>query len=245
MVAENELKEFGLSDNEVKVYLSSLMLGASTANKIAEKAGLLRTTTYEVLKMLVAKGLASYVIKKRTKYFEVVDPKILVELLEEKKKRLSKVLPSLMQLKESVVEKPVVEIYEGKEGLKTILEDLIKNAGKRYSVIGNNQKFRAVLFDYYVESFIKKRLKSKISCKFILEPGKETDELKRHDRKVKRNTKIMEELKEASAELFIYNDKIALFTLIRERPIGIVIKEKSVSYLCNVMFDKIWKTSKK
>lgn len=235
------LEEFGLSNNESKIYIAALILGTQTANTIAKRAGLLRTTTYEILKSLVNKGLASYVIKDKKKYFEVVDPKVLIEVLEEKKTKLKQVLPELLKIKKSILEKPSVEVYEGKEGLKTILEDLLKNAKKNYKVIGNNMKFREVLYDYYVESFINKRLKTGISCQFISEPGKETIKLQKEDKKVKRITKIMGELFNSNAELFIYEDKIAIFTLIKQQPIGILIKEKSVSELFRIIFDKIWK----
>ncbi len=205
----------------------------------------MRTTTYEILKSLVDKGLASYVIKNKKNYFEVVDPNILINLIEEKKTKLKEALPELMKLRKSIIEKPKVELYEGKEGLKTLLEDLLKNADNNYQVIGNNKMFREILHDYYVDSFINKRLKSNIFCEFIAEPGIETEELKKEDKEVKRKTKIMKELKNNNAEIFIYNNTLVIFTLIKEQPIGILIREKNIFELMENIFNQVWKNIEK
>lgn len=45
------LKEFGLSENETKVYLALTKTGESTAQNIAKNAGLPRTTTYHLLRV--------------------------------------------------------------------------------------------------------------------------------------------------------------------------------------------------
>ena len=42
---EVELREFGLSENEIKAYLTLLKTGVSTANRIAEITGIKRSTT--------------------------------------------------------------------------------------------------------------------------------------------------------------------------------------------------------
>lgn len=50
------LENLGFSDNEAKVYLAALETGLSSAQDIADKAKLKRTTTYSVLDVLVRKG---------------------------------------------------------------------------------------------------------------------------------------------------------------------------------------------
>ncbi len=85
------LQELGLSRNEVKVYLAALTIGSSSANTIAKHAGLLRTSTYEILKSLVDKGIVSYVLKGRVKYFEAASPDRLLKMAEERKHRLQEI----------------------------------------------------------------------------------------------------------------------------------------------------------
>ena len=118
------LRELGLSDKEIKIYLTLLKLGQSTVNLIAKKANLNRVTCYDVLKYLQEKGLVSYVIKSGVKYYESAEPRKLLGDLQEKQAKLKSILPELEALKQSVNEKPSIEVYEGVKGLKTIIEDI-------------------------------------------------------------------------------------------------------------------------
>jgi sugar-specific transcriptional regulator TrmB len=63
-----QLKNFGLSDNEVAVYTALLTGGSDTASNIAERAKLNRSTTYVQLDSLMAYGLASS-FKRGRKHF--------------------------------------------------------------------------------------------------------------------------------------------------------------------------------
>ena len=56
MQYEEELRKYGLSEKEAKVYLALLKKGPSTVNEIAESADLVRTTTYDILKILREEG---------------------------------------------------------------------------------------------------------------------------------------------------------------------------------------------
>ena len=66
---EKELMGIGLTQREVKVYLALLKLGESTTGKIIQESGISSGKIYEILEKLIGKGLASYTIKEKTKYF--------------------------------------------------------------------------------------------------------------------------------------------------------------------------------
>src|SRR3989344_849600 len=85
MEIESALKEFGLSENEIKVYLALIKTGESTVQNIAKNAELPRTTTYHLLESLEQKSLVGFVIKESKKYFQAAPPKKLIQTLEEKK----------------------------------------------------------------------------------------------------------------------------------------------------------------
>jgi sugar-specific transcriptional regulator TrmB len=115
---EGALLEFGLTHSEVRVYLANLRLGPARVEEIAKKGGVLRTTCYDILKALVAKGFAAYVIKAGVKYYNATEPRRLLGILEERKRRLGVVMESLEAMRASVPAKPNVEMFEGKEGLR-------------------------------------------------------------------------------------------------------------------------------
>src|SRR3989344_2844839 len=53
---EDELRDYGLSEKEIKVYIACLKAGACTANRISELADLRRGTTYDIIESLKEKG---------------------------------------------------------------------------------------------------------------------------------------------------------------------------------------------
>ena len=95
----DELKEFGLSDNEIEIYICLLKTGTSNANKIAKIIGMKRTTTYDNLSFLMSKGIVSTITKDKVQYFEASDPENIIALLEEKKGKINKIVPELKRLK--------------------------------------------------------------------------------------------------------------------------------------------------
>ena len=83
---------------------------------------------YDVLNSLLKKGVVAYVIKNGKKSFRAADPEKMIDYLntqekdlEETKNIITSILPQLKPVKIDA-QKPVIEIYEGKEGMKTILE---------------------------------------------------------------------------------------------------------------------------
>ena len=53
---ENLLRDIGLTDNEIKIYLTLLKLGISTSSKIVENANTSSGKIYETLNKLFNKG---------------------------------------------------------------------------------------------------------------------------------------------------------------------------------------------
>ncbi|MCX6729918.1 MAG: BlaI/MecI/CopY family transcriptional regulator, partial [Candidatus Portnoybacteria bacterium] len=66
----NVLQQFGLSNNEAKVYLAGLEIGQASIQDLAQKSQVKRTTIYTVLEGLKEKGLMSQ-IKRGSKAFLV------------------------------------------------------------------------------------------------------------------------------------------------------------------------------
>ncbi|MBW2988094.1 hypothetical protein DRJ48_02920 [Candidatus Woesearchaeota archaeon] len=110
---EKVLEELGLSQNESKVYLTLLELGSTTAGEIAKKSKVHRTNVYDALEGLMKRGLASYIIKDRTKYFEASPPEDLLRYLQDKEERLKEILPKLNLIRELSEKKSQAHVYEG------------------------------------------------------------------------------------------------------------------------------------
>ncbi|TKJ17925.1 hypothetical protein CEE44_05405 [Candidatus Woesearchaeota archaeon B3_Woes] len=226
---EEILKSVGLGDKEIKVYLANLQLGSSLVQNIANFAKLNRTSTYDLLKSLEKKGFVSYTIRSGKKFYQATTPNKLIDMLKEKEVLMKKILPELNSLSESVGKRPNVEVYTGIDGLKSIFEDILKNSKSFDVMVSKRHIFR--LFEYYFPNFINRRKKNKIKARIISDsqPVDKTVPYKL----------IKKDIKTAT---WLYNGKIAMISLEKEEPIGILIDEKNFYETQKFMFDSLWES---
>jgi sugar-specific transcriptional regulator TrmB len=137
-----------MTKSEVNAYLILLESDSSSATQIAEKAGLYRKNTYDALKKLLKMGLISSVKVKNKQVFTATDPSILLDFMEIRKTEIQKTLPELKAMHKSSSIHPEIMVYYEKEGLKTVLEDII-NTNQNYDKLGSEEKFKEIVPSYY------------------------------------------------------------------------------------------------
>ena len=81
------LQEIGLTQTEIKVYLSLLELGPSSAGRILEKSKLPNSTIHRDLNSLIEKGIINYILEGKKKVYQANKPELFLTLLDDKKKR--------------------------------------------------------------------------------------------------------------------------------------------------------------
>ncbi|VVC03958.1 Sugar-specific transcriptional regulator TrmB [Candidatus Bilamarchaeum dharawalense] len=124
-VDKNLLKELGLTNNEVEVYLKLLMSDSITVNILAERTGMHRQVCYDALDRLLEKGFVSYVVKEGKKNFQALPPEQLVVYAEDMKSRLEQMVPDLKKVSLMPKDETFVEVYKGKNVVRTILRDML------------------------------------------------------------------------------------------------------------------------
>ena len=224
---EQALKLMGLNDNEIKVYLANLQIGSNLVQEIANFAGLNRTSAYDILKSLEQKGFVSFAIKSGKKYYQATPPNNLFSMIKEKENLIKKSLPELNSLMKGVNKRPSIEVYAGKEGLKTIFEDIL-NESKSFLCIAS-KKHLLNLFEYYFPHFVERRKKKGINVKLISNspPLDPSIPHKLVNKKIKTAT-------------FIYKGKIAMLSLDKKEPIGLLIDEKNFYETQKALFELLW-----
>lgn len=247
---ENELKNLGLSDKEAKVYLASLELGPETMLKIARTAGVNRPTTYVQVESLVKKGLMSSFVKGKKRYFSAEPPERLLGLVEvvrkdfeEKEKSFKNILPELQSIFNVAGERPRVRFYEGKEGIKSIQEDILKSNFKTC------EEFFAIDPAYKLFPPGKRDHRHKIekkhknvptrviytSAKGPFLPSKEGSTLRRF---------VPPKKFPFENEITIYGDKIAIASN-EKKIIGVIIESTAVADTLRAIFDLSWEAAGK
>jgi sugar-specific transcriptional regulator TrmB len=163
------LKEIGLSESEVIIYLTLLKSGEKSVAEISQISGLHRTNIYDSLEKLKEKGFISYLLKDNKQTYRSTDPKIILSYFKEKESKIEGIIPELNKLRESIKEKVSVEIFKGEQGIKSALRDILKEKQEvvGYNVSGQLRKFLPKFAEYY---FIEQE-KHRIKHKFIYTSG--------------------------------------------------------------------------
>ena len=166
------LERIGLTKNDRKVYLALLELGSATVSDLVKKTGLHRSYTYDILDKLIDVGLTSFIIKNNKKYFNVENLERVLQILKDKEvkikedeKEINKILPELIKRQKIAVEKQEARIFVGKEGIKSILEDILKTK-KDFIAFGAEGKFKDI-FKWYFDNWQKRRSKLRLKYKII------------------------------------------------------------------------------
>lgn len=242
---EKYLKDIGLSDKETAIYITLLSFDKALIPEISQKAKVKRPTTYVVLDSLMKKGLVSEInVGKKTFYMAEPPEKLdmfvdrQINLLEENKKSLDIIIPQLKSIQREQGEKPMVQFYDGKEGLLSTHDDIYaKKFGDEPVYMIYSRDLIKDLFDKKEGDMMRERrlskgIRSKViyTSKFDTKPSDETgDRMKIDEGKYPLNT-----------DIGIYGDQIKI-SIFGKRLSGISIRSQELAdtlkSLINYIFD--------
>lgn len=239
------LIKFGLMEKEAKIYLACLELGEATAYDIALKTHLPRTLVYDIFKRLIEKGIASFIIKNKKKYFSVVNPEELIQLLKEKEEILSASLNDLKRLQKRREEISRAKVSVGIEGIKTVLDDILRLGVKEFYAFGSSGTSFDIM-PYYTQQWHTRRIKKKINGKMIYNDTKETRKrLEKYPKTLKLLKYKFLPIKYSSPTVFIiYNNKLVIIYWTKE-PVAITIESKEIVMNQKQYFKQLWRIAKK
>ncbi|MEA3329967.1 MAG: helix-turn-helix domain-containing protein [Nanoarchaeota archaeon] len=133
----NNLIKIGLTKGEAKVYIALSELGSSTVGPIIKKSQVADSNIYSILNRLIDKGIVSFILKNKIKYFQAAPPINLLEYLGKKqeeifsqKEILNEIIPEIENIQKMKPEQKA-EIFLGEKGLRTAYERLLKGITKK------------------------------------------------------------------------------------------------------------------
>ncbi|HEX9721891.1 MAG TPA: helix-turn-helix domain-containing protein [Candidatus Paceibacterota bacterium] len=174
-----ELKKLDFADKEVKVYLAGLELGPVPVQKLAREAGVVRPTTYEILKPLMAKGLFVETIHGKKRLFAAQPPEKILQFLrkqkreiEEKERELIRIIAAL-ESKYYSGERGGISVFHGEEGSRMLEEKISFASTPELLVFASRADKKEMQQREEIYEKIKKRL-GKIAVKELY--AEKTDE---------------------------------------------------------------------
>ena len=184
-------------------------------------------------------------IKKFVKYFSPVNPEKLHEILEEKQLLLGSLLPKLIQQFQNTERKTTVNIFEGSEGMKSVLNDALKECLKKKDeliMLGAGLKtlrYMKYSFPHYVKYLQKVRWR-------LIEPDipqVKTDMLKWNVKTNVKNCRFLPAKYLSPLGILAYTDR-TIIMLLENEPILIQIIGHKYSGAFKNYFEILWTAAK-
>jgi len=246
------IKEIGLTDSEMKVYLALLELGDSTRGSIVNKSRVAGSKIYDILEKLQQKGLVSIYTENNVKHFKPTNPKQLLTYLEDKKKRITQVetqvktvLPRLLAEFHASKEEQEVELLSGMKGLEIIFREQIDllNPGETCYVIGGTRGFgeEAVYAFFQKMHMLRAQKKIKTRMLFNLRQRESTERLYSSKEYAGTTTRYIPHTSPVAINIYKNRTVIIIFG---KSTSAIHITSQDVANSFMEYFDLLWKQAK-
>jgi len=243
------LRKIGLTENEIKIYLTLLKTGLSTAYDLGKKAGIYRVHVYDKLEQLMDKGLVTHVYRGAKKYFQATHPSKIKQYIEDKKRALdaeeqavNALLPELEALSKLPREDTFVEVFKGVEGLKYFLKDIIK-AKQEVLITGiDDQKYQEALPVFMKQYF--RDLKNNNIKERVITIKKEGVFLFEKESAPTTEYRFLVEKQFNPTNTFVYGNKVVIVTW--GTPVtAVMIKNQAIAETYQNHFEHLWNLASK
>lgn len=131
----DDLRNFGLSAHEARVYLALLELGQTAAGPLVRKCRMHRQLVYSALASLEGRGLCSYVMKNGRRNFFSTRPETILQQESDRYRRMQAIVPELKALGKKGDEQLNVQVLYGPEEFWNNLITVIDSAARFDGVI--------------------------------------------------------------------------------------------------------------
>ncbi|MCL5666393.1 MAG: hypothetical protein M1383_01320 [Patescibacteria group bacterium] len=236
------LRKLGFSNNEANVYLAALELGLSSAQDIAEKAGIKRTTGYSVLSYLTNRGVVAKTKIKGKNRFLAEPPERLLTLINELEKGIKQALPELTAIYNKKETKPKITFYEGPHAVQKVYDDTLAEKPQEILEWNTNAYFEGKT--NVDPDYIKKRVALNISARRIAGKGSMWDTKHRYldEKELSQTAIIPKEQFNPQIEVNIYNNKIAFLNYAES--MSVIIESKAIAEAMRQVYELSWKGAK-
>lgn len=235
-----QLEEIGLTKGEIKVYLALAKSGSLSKTKLSVKSNVSSSKVYEISEKLLQKGLIGKIKKNGKIVYQINNPEVLLNFIEEREKRIKeekeivkKIIPLIKGLENKETDSRF-EIFEGNEGLKRCVNELLDDVKKNEEIcgFGIEAKNIGLLHQYHKERTLK-NIKQRLI--FSNKDIYWTDYKGKNNRFIKDITDI---------GIAITSKKVLLVSQ-SKKPVTLVIEHKEFNKSFKQIFEKLWSIAEK
>jgi sugar-specific transcriptional regulator TrmB len=231
------LRNIGLTDQEARVYLSSLRLGASPASLVAKDTGLKRTTVYPILKTLTTKGFVSVYYKNNQRLYLAQRPQKLSRYFEKRLETFNSIIPSLEAMDKKQAKAIGLRFIETREELEKFYTDvLISYKNKTYYIIGDTPAWETINPKFFLQ-YRKDRAKANIKTKLLL--SAQSKDINPKDESLLREFKYLPNKHVFKSTIDIYPDQIVVLSP-ELSSLAVVIAVPAMVDVFKSVFEILW-----
>lgn len=239
---ERKLAALGLAGKRARFYLAALELGDATVNRVAQHAGIERTTAYALFEKLLEDRLVTQVERDGRTYVVAEDPDVLVRNLEEKQRTLNEILPDLRAIHARTHGAPRFRLYDGAEGIRTVLNAVLAIPAPEICGILSMRELLSVPGASALERFIAARIANGTRLRVIRSQSEETQHIWEASEAELREVRYAPFSDAFRITTFIYGSKVALISSRREN-YGLIVDSEEFAALQRALFETMWQTS--
>ncbi len=245
---EKLLEEIGLTRGEIIVYTTLLKLGETTTGKIVEEAQISSGKIYEILEKLIKKGLASYILKDKTKYFSAASPNRILDYvrerendLKQKEEELKKELPFLTDLVGAKIKKHETRLFKGIRGFQTAIFEALDALTSEDDVLGMGIiSTKGVAYNTLWRKWHAQRVKRRIKCRIIFS-DRSTDYFKYFIKMPHTKVRVLKGITPAAVD--VMGNTVLILTHGKE-PSVLSITNEEIAQSFTTFFNSLWNISK-
>jgi len=244
------LASIGLTQGESKVYLALLRLGPTKTGPLAASAGVSSSKVYKILDRLEKKGLAGHAIKQKTKFYRAVEPRRILDYLEEKeedlalkRQTLSSIIPQLEKEQNLEKAKDEAVVFDGFKAVTNFFRNILDELkpGDSYYVIGGSYGQEAPGLKAFFQNFhtqradrrIKVNMLANFNVKGFMVPATQSNS----------DIRFLPEYITTDMQITFYKDK-SFIIIWTKNPKGFLIHSEEAVKSFRSYFDALWKTAK-
>lgn len=242
------LKELGLTDSEIKVYLT-MSQGITTARDIIKVTRLKRPTVYYALNALEKRALISKTGREGTKRFTIEPYSRLVTIAKNQAQAnldLVGELESLIPIFGSTngqSEKPNATFFEGDEAIKNLIMETLYCKEQKIDVIAPNDNFFWQTGKKFVEQYVIERKKRQIVTRSLWETAVESKTIDEYY--LKSQVRILPKVMKGKFKttIILYDDKV-LFISSAKNSYCLLFTSTELNQTMKTIFEGLWQFSK-
>ncbi|MCK5629687.1 MAG: helix-turn-helix domain-containing protein [Nanoarchaeota archaeon] len=236
------LKDLGLSQAEIKVYITLLELGESSAGKILKRSGLQNSVVHRALNSLIEKGIINYIYEGRIRIYLASEPDYFLNYIDDKKERFRQILPELRAKQDFTKDHEMASIYKGIRGIKEVYSILRTEKAKEYLSFGGGKQCEEKMGTMWWKNHHIKRIANKLPSRQVFD---ETVKVFGKDL----TKKALSKVRYLSAEFSQFQETVIVgnltaITIFTENAYSILIRDKSVTEGYKKYFEFLWKNAK-